>query len=256
MQLRLILSLLFLPITAVLAGGYADALERVWLYYAYPIDGLNDEADRTLGWKCKGWDPTNKNAEKTRKNEEQCDLLNTLGGASPQDKLAADKDGTLLGSEDTNPDPEETAKNVYAHYLKAKNPKVPDYLPYRFTKNGVTDYVTCINKVGYNEDNKWLFDRFNECTELIKTARVGDHGKWLIADAEDKLHSNGIAVQREPVGPGHSPIDSAVKWERTMEELQTITQGVKDKFYASGKALDHRTVIRAYESVDTKVKGC
>lgn len=47
---------LFLLITSVLAGGYAGAIERVWLFYAYQIDGLNPQADQTIGYKCLSWD--------------------------------------------------------------------------------------------------------------------------------------------------------------------------------------------------------
>ncbi|KAH7116607.1 hypothetical protein B0J13DRAFT_681229 [Dactylonectria estremocensis] len=296
MQLRLLISILFLPIVTVLAGGYAGAMERVWLYYAYQIDQLNDEADRTLGYKCKSWDPTKKECRPNKKGVVQwhackgalpnrkcnfSDLLNTLGGVAGKDELAADKDGNLLSTQETNPDPKETAKNVWKHYEKTTTGNVPDYLPYRYIKDGNRDYVKCVTRVGdvvakavtdgkKTSDNAWLFDRFNECTEQIRFARVGDHGPFLIAEAQDKLPKD-ITVKKETVGPGQNPLDPTRKWETVdwektmsdavsskydMEKLQTITQDVKDRFYLDTTAQEHRAVIQAYASVDAKIKGC
>lgn len=68
---------------------------------------------------------------------------------------------------------------MWGHFQKAVKPKVPDYIPYIFTKKGGPDYVDCITKVEdmvakavtdvkKTSDNKWLFDRLNERTQLIR----------------------------------------------------------------------------------------
>ncbi|KAF7553009.1 hypothetical protein G7Z17_g3939 [Cylindrodendrum hubeiense] len=296
MQLGLLISILLLPIVTVFAGGYAGAMERVWLYYAYQIDQLNDEADRTLGFKCKSWDPVGLKCRANKKGvvqwqeckgvlpKRKCnfsDLLNTLGGVSPKDNLAADKNGNLLSNQETNPDPEETAKNVWNHYQKSKTPNVPDYKSYKYINDGGDDYVKGITQIGdvvakvvtdgkKTSDNEWLFDRFNQCTEQIRLARVGDHGPYLIAEAKDKLPSD-ITVKTEPVGPGQNPLDPTRKWETVdwettmsdavsskyeMAKLEKIMQDVKDKFYREDSPRKHKIVIQAYASVDAKVKGC
>ncbi|CAM1508946.1 Fc.00g026850.m01.CDS01 [Cosmosporella sp. VM-42] len=292
----LIGSLLF--VTKVLAGGYAGALERVWLFYAYQIDGLNDASARTLGWKCKSWDDAAKQCRVKKGKEQwvQCkgslpgpdgkrctfsELLNCLGGAGLKDKLVADKDGNLLDLGNTNPDPEETAKRVYAHYLASPTGYVPDYQSHRILRTATGDYMDCINKVGdlvanagaagkNTGDNKKLFERFLETTTLIKTARVGDHGKWLIDAAEKDLNPQGIDVEKENVGSGHNPADASktwqtVDWEKTMSnrgdrselEMLLITGETREKFYDNDKkASDHRVVMQSFEIVENKARGC
>ncbi|KAL7783619.1 hypothetical protein V8C37DRAFT_396920 [Trichoderma ceciliae] len=69
MQARPFIGFLLLA-TKVLAGGFAGALDRVWLFYAYQMDELNDPAQRTLGRKCKSWDPSTKKC-RINKNTKQ-----------------------------------------------------------------------------------------------------------------------------------------------------------------------------------------
>jgi hypothetical protein len=49
-----ILSSLFYFYTIVWAGGYQGCLERVYMYQAYLIDGLNAEDKQIMGWQCIG----------------------------------------------------------------------------------------------------------------------------------------------------------------------------------------------------------
>lgn len=295
MQMKLLLSILFLPIATVLAGGYAGALERVWLFYAYQIDGLNDESSRTMGWKCTSWD--DKKLEcRTKKGKVQwvkcvgtlpdrrctfSQFLNHVGGCTNKDQLVADKDGNLLDLKDTNPDPEQTAKNVYEHLVKTKG-RVGDYQTYRVLKTGTGDYVAGINDIGAvvekaladgkkTSENEFMFKRFSECTSLIKDARVGDHGKYLIEGAEEKLKAYDITVKTEKVGSGHNPIDSSDKWEtvdweetmldavkggKSMSDVEEIVNEVKKKFYEDTTAEEHRVVIESYSNIEAKMSGC
>ncbi|KAI1154609.1 hypothetical protein F4825DRAFT_411117 [Nemania diffusa] len=301
MQTKLIIISLFLFVTKVLAGGYAGALERVWLFYAYQIDGLNDPADQTLGWKCTSWDPAKSRCRTDSKGREQwvkcvgtlpgkrctfSQLLNHIGFAGRSDPLVADSSGNALPLTDTNPDPEETAKKVYAHFL-AQRPNVPDYRGYRIILNSDDHYVRNIRRVAKvvvaanasgknNADTKWLFERFAETTTAIKTARVGDHGPYLISDVKTQLNTMGhpeITVETQSVGSGHNPIDSTkvwttVDWEKTASnaaasksfsskwQVRKVLADVKTAVYRDQKANDHRVVIKSFRSVETKANGC
>ncbi|KAI1177578.1 hypothetical protein F4777DRAFT_198454 [Nemania sp. FL0916] len=300
MQTKFVVASLLFLVGNVLAGGYAGALERVWLFYAYQIDGLNDPADQTIGWKCTSWDDQAGKCRTDKNGKEkwvQCkgliqpgrrctfsQLLNFLGGASPKDQLMADSSGNLLPQTDTNPDPEQTAKKVYTHFLAQPKNKVPDWQPYRIIYKGDADYVDSINKVadvvakasadGKNTAaTKQLFERFSETTTQIKTARVGDHGPYLIAATEQKLNPKGITVVKEKVGTGQNPVDASkvwetVDWEKTMEgpvtakkyteaEILKITDDTKEEFYnGDSTAQDHRVVIQSYDIAENKAKGC
>lgn len=81
--------------------------------------------------------------------------------------------------------------------------------------------MDCITKVGdvvaktitdgiKTSDNKWLFDPFNKCIELIRQARVGDNESFIIAEAEKKL-PNDITMKKETIGPGRNPTDPTKK---------------------------------------------
>ncbi|KAI1110527.1 hypothetical protein F5Y14DRAFT_360547 [Nemania sp. NC0429] len=299
MQVKLLALCLCLASRA-LAGGYSGALERVWLFYAYQIDELNDEADRTLGWKCTSWDPAAGQCRKDGNGKEkwvQCkgilqpgsrctfsQLLNFLGGVSPKDQLMANSEGTTLPQDAKDPDPEETAKKVYAHFAAATKGKVPDWQPYRILRNGNSDYASSINKVadqvakaaadGRNTGAaRTLFERFAETTTQIKTARVGDHGPFLIDATEKKLNPQGITVVQETVGSGQNPVDPSkswktVDWEKTMSgavaskkfseaEILKITTTTREEFYnGDPTAQDHRVVITSFDIAETRAKGC
>ncbi|KAI0542598.1 hypothetical protein GGR58DRAFT_452883 [Xylaria digitata] len=110
-------------------------------------------------------------------------------------------------------------------------------------------------------------------TTQIKTARVGDHGPYLINAAEDALREEGIHVEKESIDPGRSPIDhmstwKTVDWEKTMsqavssgslseDDVKKITGKMRAQFYKDdGTARDHRSVIRAFKTSESKAKGC
>ncbi|KAH0498489.1 hypothetical protein TgHK011_005742 [Trichoderma gracile] len=273
MRLKHLVSVCLL-IIKVLAGGFAGALDRVWLYYAYQIDGLNDPAQRTLGWKCRSWDDVAKKCRIHKRTKQEwwveckgsmhgrrcnfSELLNFLGGSSSKDLFASDEHGRLLDSQTTNPDPEETAKRVYAYYLSQSKNRVFDWQGYR---------------VIYQGDNKRLFDRFVETTAQIKAARVGDHGPYLVAAMEQRLNPRGFRIEKEKVRLGHNPADPSqvwetVDWEHTMagvrvggehSELETLLMmdEIREDFYSKDSdAQRHRTVIQSFEMAELRVQRC
>ncbi|KAF3054754.1 hypothetical protein CFAM422_013263 [Trichoderma lentiforme] len=323
MQVK-ILAGFFLLIASVLAGGYAGALERVWLFYAYQIDGLNDKSLQTLGYRCLKWDHAQKKCVKKGKNDlwkacegkigpdKRCSmtaLLNHLGRVGPNDQLVADSAGKPLPLDTADPDPQKTAENLYKHYSDPafKYPGVKDYEPYRVLKDGTEDYVSAIEKISdvvaktsvevrlkaalagkpLEDATKKLFSRFEETNRLIKTARIGDHGPYLIAAAENYLKPHGIDVQIEILDPPVNPVDGTknwktVDWEKTIdmaveagkgtrEQMEKLMDDAKKDFYdapvdgrteteqekkAREKALKHRTVITAFTNAHNKAVGC
>ncbi|KAJ8130533.1 hypothetical protein O1611_g3095 [Lasiodiplodia mahajangana] len=299
MQTKLFVSLLFFLVTKVLAGGYQGALERVWLFYAYQIDGLNDPAQQTLGWKCDSWDDVMmrcRPGKKGRSGWSMCkgtlpgkrctfsQLTNFLGGTGRDDPFVTDSKGNTLPLTDTNPDPEETAKKVLTHYLAQPKHKVPDWQGYRFILNGEKQYVRSIRQVGNlvakagsegknTGANKALFEMFAATTTQIKNARIGDTGPYLVTRAENELNPRGITVYTESIGPGHSPADptriwKTVDWEKTMSQavasgkftkgqIMQITGAVRSEYYNTNtNANEHRIVIKAFKTSETKAKGC
>ncbi|KAI1196777.1 hypothetical protein F5X97DRAFT_202867 [Nemania serpens] len=302
MKTKLIVASFFFLVANVLAGGYAGALERVWLFYAYQIDGLNDPADQTLGWKCLSWDEPQNQCRPSRKGRngwtkcvgtgpgKRCtfsQLLNFVGGADRRDAFMADSNGNLLPLEDLNPDPEETAKNVYAHFKAQKKSGIPDWQGRRIILNGDDNYVRSIRRIsavvtkaandGKNTGaNKQVFEMFAETTTQIKTARVGDHGRHLVPNLRDylnRLNYRDITVETESVEPGHSPVDPTIKWETVNWErmaskivtsplfdnkwqaLKTLSY-IKSDIYTDTSANNHRVAIKAFKTAETKAKGC
>lgn len=310
---------LFLLITSVLAGGYAGAIERVWLFYAYQIDGLNAAADQTIGYKCISWDDKarkcrtkgNKNGwtmctGKIGKNKRcsMAKLLNQIGRVSENDQFAASSDGKPLPLETTDPDPQKTAENLYKHFSDGsvfKAPGVKDWPAYRILKDGASNYADAVEKVSdvvaktstklraeaggkaLDPATEKLFTRFEECNRLIKTARIGDHGRFLIDAAEKYLKPHGIDVKIEILDPSVNPVDSTrnwstVDWEATVDEAVKAGKGTKEQledlmkkakrdFYgppADGSdsspdqriADDHRVAIEAYTNAQNKLAGC
>ncbi|KAM0510821.1 hypothetical protein ACHAPE_010504 [Trichoderma viride] len=286
MQASLFIGFVLLA-TKVLAGGFAGALERVWLFYAYQIDELNEPAQRTIGLNKKTgnewWIECPGSMPNRRCNFSE--LLNFLGGCDKKDLFVSDEHGNPEDIKSKYPDPEQTAKKVYAHFLAQAKPKVPDWQGYRMIYQGTENYNDNIEKIGgavekaakaggNTEDNIKLFQRFAQTTAQIKTARVGDHGPYLIDAAETRLKPLGIDVVKESVGSlGHNPADPSkvwktVDWEQTMAravaggeyselEISVVTDHMREDFYLEEQqAREHRAVIQSFEIVENKANGC
>ncbi|KAL7813704.1 hypothetical protein V8C26DRAFT_436245 [Trichoderma gracile] len=173
------------------------------------------------------------------------ELLNFLGGSSSKDLFASDEHGRLLDSQTTNPDPEETAKRVYAYYLSQSKNRVFDWQGYRVIYQGQEEYNHNIDMIGSavekaakagknTGDNKRLFDRFVETTAQIKAARV-----WETVDWEHTMA--GVRV-----GGEHSELETLLM----MDEI-------REDFYSKDRdAQRHRTVIQSFEMAELRVQRC
>lgn len=218
--------------------------------------------------------------------------------------MAASSDGKPLPLETTDPDPEKTAENLYKHFSDGsvfKSPGVKDWPAYRILKDGASSYADAVEKVSdvvtktstklraeaggkaLDPATEKLFTRFEECNRMIKTARIGDHGRFLIDAAETYLKPHGIDVKIEILDPSVNPVDSTrnwstVDWEATVDEAVKAGKGTKEQledlmekakrdFYgplADGSsstpdqriAEEHRVAIEAYTNAQNKLAGC
>ncbi|KAI0968070.1 hypothetical protein F4678DRAFT_482763 [Xylaria arbuscula] len=299
MQAKFIVLSLFFLVNNVLCGGYSGALDRVWLFYAYEIDGLRDPGDQVLGWKCMQWDKQQKKCKQSNRGKNgwvmcmgtaprgRCtfsELLSFLGEARSTDRLLADSTGKLLPLQDTNPDPQETAKKVYTHLLSTKG-NIRDWPGYRIILNGGEGYLRSIRQVASavknaeiegksTAANKQFFQRFADTTTQIKNSRVGDTGRFVITEAKDYLNTHGLnsnAVATESIVPGRNPVNPALTWETVdwaktesnlatslgNQQAQTTLKSMKGTIYSHGSVTNtHEVVIKAFRTAETTANGC
>ncbi|KAH7000473.1 hypothetical protein EDB80DRAFT_811670 [Ilyonectria destructans] len=178
MRTSFFLTLIFL-ITRAWAGGYQGGVERVLLYYAYQIDGLNDAADRTLGFRCVRWVDYNREDDTGEIQMRKFNELMVSLGKMPTSKLALA--GPAGADQNTRtPDTEEMARNVY-HMFQEKKQAVYNFPPYKALKGADEDfnkYTYCVEELvalvsKYKDaSNKNLFDGFEAAIEEAKVART------------------------------------------------------------------------------------
>ncbi|KAL3952699.1 hypothetical protein ACCO45_012642 [Purpureocillium lilacinum] len=289
MQVSLGLAVAYLA-TSVYAGGYQGCLERVLLYYAYQIDGLNPPADQTLGFRCKRWDskagcvnnvwePCTSKANKGGRctfNE----LMYHMGKVGPGDKLV----GPPGANQNTiSPNIEETAKLVYAHHTTPPNKKVPNFPPYKAMKNADNDFIKYNEKLGTvvndarrahgTASNKHLWDGFDATLDKIHTARTGDHGPFLIRAAQEKLGKNlGFDIKLRQLGINPISVPPAqwetVDWAATSQAAKAkgipdVDKKIRDfryDWYKGPKkvqaAADHYAVFKSYKRLNDQRLSC
>ncbi|KAF7167905.1 hypothetical protein CNMCM6106_003275 [Aspergillus hiratsukae] len=245
------LSLVYLA-ASVCAGGYQGCLERLLLFYAYQINGLNDPKDQTLGFKCKNWDNKAQNCVNDEweackgKGGGRCnfnELMATLGFSRTNDKLV----GPSGADQNTaTPDIEETAKRVCKHYTTPPNKKT--------------------------DENKHLWDGFDHTLDKVNIARAGDHGKFLISAAEDKLGKpNGMDIKRVKLGV--NPLDGkpweTVDWKATadackakpIKDCDRLIRDFRNDWYTNEKtrdkrARDHYVLFKSYKRIGDQARSC
>lgn len=246
---------LVLFVTTVWAGGYQGVLERVLLYYAYEIDGLNPEADRTIGFACKG--QFNENTGECPNGWEKAGPQNGRANfnqlVGPLSKLNPKSNRPFGRNSAGNPvpfadgakglDAEETSKYLYTEILKATksnkypNGMIPSPPPYKMMKGGTANYVKFLSDVGKlvqktskqgnnHADHLALFEGFQKVNAQVLDARIGDHGSFQIQAISDRLQNSGITVKTKTVGGGTSP-GSGDPWE-AVDWKKTISDGVTD----------------------------
>ncbi|KAF7128463.1 hypothetical protein CNMCM5793_003193 [Aspergillus hiratsukae] len=260
---------------------------RLLLFYAYQINGLNDPKDQTLGFKCKNWDNKAQNCVNDEweackgKGGGRCnfnELMATLGFSRTNDKLV----GPPGADQNTaTPDIEETAKRVCMHYTTPPNKKVKDFPPWKAMKGATDDFPDYTLKVGRvandawrhkTDENKHLWDGFDDTLDKVNIARAGDHGKFLISAAEDKLGKpNGMDIKRVKLGV--NPLDGkpweTVDWKATadackskpIKDCDRLIRDFRNDWYTNEKtrdkrARDHYVLFKSYKRIGDQARSC
>ncbi|KAH7317093.1 hypothetical protein B0I35DRAFT_479868 [Stachybotrys elegans] len=235
MRLPLLLSSVYLA-TTVVAGGYQGALERVLLYYAYQIDGLNDPSMRSLGIRCVSWSQTegkcrnniwreynNCNAfdDPKKPGGKRCNFWELMTGLG---ETHGGNNGHLMMPKGTDINaktlPIEATAVSYYMYTRQYMPinvdgvlskgVVGDYNPHRFVMDGGTDYSEWLGRLGdtvmfvansgkKNDGNKWMFEQFESTLKQLRAARIGDNGRYVVdAYKKDSTMDNKYMVTENP----------------------------------------------------------
>lgn len=177
MRFYLIATLTYLT-SFVYAGGFHGCLERVWLYQAYLIDELNDEADRTIGFRCKKWDDKSKPQLCTNDEWEACkpqrgsgrcnfDQLMVHLGRAPQLKDWDRRDGN--GKLNV----EETAKRCNELFSN-KNQPVKNFPGFKAIKGGTEEFNDYIKKLAKKTNDTYK----NKVSEIPCLTGVCDVRRW------------------------------------------------------------------------------
>jgi hypothetical protein len=284
----------FYLFTAVWAGGFAGALERVWLFQAYQIDALNPPDRQTVGFKCRHWEEEklmgmviSRYCEDGNSGYQACrpprganrrctyaELMYHLGKAP-----SASLDGWSVTDPATGRlDIQQTAIATYNKYMTNRD-TIPDFPPHSAMKGDVyeyNDYIRRLNKVVTDayvmhktDANVHLWDDFDATRDQINTARTASHGKpWLIDAARASTHLAGMTVVTQNIGT--DPITGnaweTVDWAQTAKQarddgITDVGKKIKDfraEFYnaPSGSPREHLMVIKSYKRAKDAANRC
>jgi hypothetical protein len=253
--------LLFVYIAVAIAGGYQGCLEKIWLFRAYEIDGLNPPAQQTLGWRCPRWidHACQVKWEACTGVAGRCnfgEFVRFLGRANNQYGWAFPSIGEMNN--------EETARRCVARFPRA----VYNAPPWRAMKNTVeyNDFINKVNKVvddtwraGLHTNNEHMWARFDDLRFQIIRARAGDHAPFLTDAAQANLGPKGIILRPKPLG--YNPMNqqpwTGIDWPETVAYARDRA-GILDadvkvldffrEFYAPNtQAREHLDVINSYK---------
>ncbi|KAH9871193.1 hypothetical protein J1614_006769 [Plenodomus biglobosus] len=293
MRIHVLSSLLSL-LTVVWAGGYQGCLERVFMYQAYLIDGINPPNDQIMGWQCigrnfnagtrtclpGGWVRTPGYAPNSRISYDK--FIYSLSTKTTRGRLwsVTGPDGSL--------DIEKTAKKTYDEYSKpvpGGNPA--NAFPRNFGANTfmkeTVEWNDCIkkaskmvertyrmNKATLTDKQKKLFRDYDTTRDLVLMARIGDHGGFLIADAKKQLDPKGIDIVTKKIGTNPIPDGSVwvtVDWKETIKKAEDAgkanakkeVQAVAKQIYMARPRNDarlHKQVMDSYRQAQDRKPNC
>ncbi|RYP66168.1 hypothetical protein DL771_007944 [Monosporascus sp. 5C6A] len=180
-------------------------------------------------------------------------------------------------------DTEATAKNCYKIFTTSlgKNPHVPNFPPYAAMK-GAWEYNYYIMKLSQkandawwrkkNDNNKHLWESFDNTREKISVARAGDHGPYLI-NAARKALGGTMTIHTQNLGknPATGEVWETVDWKETAKQAKAngvadvdkhIRDFLNDWYHGTNddkdyrSARDHHQVIRSYKRVADRTQSC
>ena len=284
----------FYLFTAVWAGGYAGALERIWLFQAYEIDALNEPDRQTVGFKCRHWEPAeelmgmviagycrNGNSgyqacRPARGANRRCtyaELMIHLGRTPSRSTDGWSVDNQATGRLDV----QQTAIATFNKFWIGRGVTPPDFRPYVAMKGDIyeyNDYIHHLNKVvtdAYVEhktnDNVHLWNDFDGTRDQINIARTGDHGRHLIEAARASPHFGGMTLVTQNVGT--HPVTGAawetIDWAQTAKQARddgitdgrTRIQDFREEFYRPDRSpRKHLMVIKSYKRAKDAANRC
>ncbi|KAL2194362.1 hypothetical protein P885DRAFT_63154 [Corynascus similis CBS 632.67] len=280
-------------ITAVWAGGYQNCLERVWLYQAYLIDQYNPEAQRQIGYRCSNWRHDSCICDwvpcRGREGRAQCNfddfqvfLGNLRPGMHGHPQTVNKTDGSL--------DVVETVKRCLWTW-RDHNAAPYNFRGYKAVKHGINDHNDFIYRIGQITNDNYnnpdiresvgiqAFRNVDDTLSKITTARVADHGRYLIPAARNALpgiiivekDSGANSYYRDGWVPPASvepdpPRWKTVDWENTINNpynpLDTRTR-IGNWLYSyyrgphpNRRAKDHWQVLRSYKNLHDRTNRC
>ncbi|KAI9148912.1 hypothetical protein HJFPF1_10956 [Paramyrothecium foliicola] len=292
MRLSFLMTSLYLAV-GVIAGGYQGALERVLLYYAYQIDGLNAREIQSLGWTCRDW----READGFCNDWRQYDCRNGPGGRCNFNQFFRNMGYGVNGLPEIVPGGDQNARTVdiertavaYYDYVRRNTDlaRVPNYVPYRVMKYSNANYNEFLVDLGdlvqqtasskKTAANAWMFEEFDKTVKAINVARAGDHGPFAIREARARLGAHLVITRNVGVNPALNPAYNhvdwyenardpwvEVDWAATQEEMERA--GIRDaaerittarnEIYADGEARQHLDVIESFREMERKSTSC
>jgi hypothetical protein len=278
----------------VFAGGYQGALERVLLYYAYQIDGLNSADVQRLGWKCMKWSTAERDCMDWRRYE-NCD--SGPGGRCNFNQFVRNMGYGYEGSRNIVPgsdpnartlDIDRAAANYYHEVVTNTNHhKVMNYAPNRVMKFTTLEYQPFLDELGdlvqhtanskKTKTNAWMFDEFTKTVQKINEARAGDHGPYAIREAKAKLGAQWVVTRNVGLNPALNPDFADVAWQESAKEVWSEVNwvdtqnkmekaGIKDAaqkittarnaIYGPTVAREHLEVMERFREIERKVTSC
>lgn len=276
LQLSL-LAVSYLSVTA-LAAGFQGCLERIWAFQAYELDELNAPEDRYIGFKCNFWGdrekrcmgkwiPCSGTAHAGRCNFDE--FIVSLGRAPKPTGWAVYHPGT------ERIDIDETARLCHSRYT-GKRPNVPNFpaqhvlYGHRGSFNKYTERMSRIVDETYRKhgraNNRDRFDNLDATMDRIMVIREGDHGGFVIEEAEKKLGPY-MKVEVEDLGPDPLDPNKRLKaFDFRATALRARADGVDHyvqklrtfatEFYSGETARKHLVLNRIYRKAKDRAVSC
>ena len=207
----------------VAGKGWRVGYEKIFLWYAYQIDQLNPEDQRTIGMKCAEWDKSKEVCKDVVPKHVGCIVVETTGfdrdtktpiktsrpcrtvpeflSHLDDKKYSPGRFRVSGGPSNPTPDIEEAVTQMHAQGWDGKQ-----YRPWRAIKDGGTAFNEMIERVGGViartkssmtaadfDTHKLLFDRATHALGDIAYYRRVDHMRYVVPALKEKIP--GITVE-------------------------------------------------------------
>lgn len=275
-------------VTAVWAGGYQYFVELLVNALTYEIDGLGDEADRTMGFYCEksDWDNTAKKCRVAWRKWPSSDinkiLIRLIDLPATSTNLVRDSSNNPVAASEwvEKMDLEKTATNLFNQASNHHNGPPDPRSDYELSKSGTNDWAKhaeylgkVIQKVGNTkvgdktnwELNKTLFEKARSGIELVVRARRGDNAKFQVKDFKKALKwdptTMDLANPRSStpwkvVDFKQTITDRAAATGQTREAVAKEVQKAAKNVYSKRIAKEHKVVVDGNRRALDRMSHC